>query len=116
MLWRDDVGKIQIKNEDGEGLELADILPSPVNVENEVFRSMLQEQVRAEIERLLSPRECLVMQMRLGINTGIPMTLDAVGKQFGVTRERIRQIETKAIRKLRHSKILKELYNDRPED
>lgn len=50
----------------------------------------------------LSPREAKVLRMRFGIEMQSDHTLEEVGKQFDVTRERIRQIETKALRKLRH--------------
>jgi len=50
----------------------------------------------------LSPREAKVLRMRFGIDMNTDHTLEEVGKQFDVTRERIRQIEAKALRKLRH--------------
>ena len=50
----------------------------------------------------LTPREAKVLQMRFGIGMNTDHTLEEVGKQFDVTRERIRQIEAKALRKLRH--------------
>ncbi len=50
----------------------------------------------------LTPREARVLMMRFGINMNTDHTLEEVGKQFNVTRERIRQIEAKALRKLRH--------------
>ena len=59
----------------------------------------------------LTPREEMVLRLRYGLEDGHPRTLEEVGKEFGVTRERIRQIEAKALRKLRHpsrSKKLKE--------
>lgn len=112
MSWRDDTGKLHIDNEDGEEYSLADILPSPINTEHEIFTKVLQEEVRKEIDKL-PPRECMIIRMRLGIDNGIPMTLDAIGIEFGVTRERIRQVEAKAIRKLRKNKVLKELWDDR---
>jgi len=64
-----------------------------------------QELLREEIERVLgslSPREARVLQLRFGLIDGHQHTLEEVGEKFGVTRERIRQIETKAIRRLRH--------------
>ncbi len=64
-----------------------------------------QELLREEIERVLnslSPREARVLELRFGLVDGYPHTLEEVGEKFGVTRERIRQIETKAIRRLRH--------------
>lgn len=59
------------------------------------------------LEETLSPREHKIMLMRFGFGTGSNMTLDEVGKQFNVTRERIRQIEAKSLLKLREK--LKEL-------
>jgi len=50
----------------------------------------------------LSPREAKVLKMRFGIDMNTDHTLEEVGRQFDVTRERIRQIEAKALRKLRH--------------
>jgi RNA polymerase primary sigma factor len=64
-----------------------------------------KELLREEIERLLNsltPREARVLQLRYGLADGHSYTLEEVGDRFGVTRERIRQIETKAIRRLRH--------------
>ena len=62
----------------------------------------------------LTPREEKVLKLRFGIEDGRPRTLEEVGKEFNVTRERIRQIEAKALRKLRHpsrSKKLKDFLN-----
>jgi RNA polymerase primary sigma factor len=70
----------------------------------------LREQVRNALE-FLGDRERQVLEMRFGLKDGKDHTLEEVGKQFGVTRERIRQIEAKALRKLRHpsrSKILRD--------
>ena len=58
----------------------------------------------------LTPREAKVLRMRFGIDMNTDHTLDEVGKQFGVTRERIRQIEAKALRKLRHPSRSKHLH------
>ncbi|MNL81040.1 RNA polymerase sigma factor RpoD [compost metagenome] len=58
-----------------------------------VVREMLDE---------LTPREAKVLRMRFGIDMSTDYTLEEVGKQFDVTRERIRQIESKAMKKLRH--------------
>ncbi|HLD29086.1 MAG TPA: sigma-70 family RNA polymerase sigma factor, partial [bacterium] len=64
----------------------------------EVF---LQEEIDKSLG-LLTSREAEVIKLRYGIGTGYPRTLEEVGKMFSVTRERIRQIESKALRKLRH--------------
>src|SRR5258708_3450422 len=64
-------------------------------------RQLLKEQVRGALS-ILSEREREVLEMRFGLKDGQEHTLEEVGKHFGVTRERIRQIEAKALRKLRH--------------
>ena len=72
--------------------------------------SLLREQI-ANILHTLTPREEQVIKLRFGLEDGRPRTLEEVGKQFKITRERIRQIEAKALRKLRHpsrSKTLKD--------
>jgi RNA polymerase primary sigma factor len=61
----------------------------------------LIEQVK-DVLGSLTERERKVLMMRFGLEDGHPRTLEEVGKEFGVTRERIRQIEAKALRKLRH--------------
>ncbi len=75
---------------------------------------MLKEQLAAVLNTL-TPREEMVIRLRYGLDDLHPRTLEDVGKEFGVTRERIRQIEAKALRKLRHpnrSKRLKD-FTDR---
>ena len=72
--------------------------PSPID---EVISANLREQT-GNVLRSLSPREELVLRMRFGVGEGSEHTLEEVGKSFNVTRERIRQIESKALRKLRH--------------
>ena len=62
---------------------------------------LLKEQVE-EVLHTLTDRECRVLQLRFGLEDGRSRTLEEVGREFGVTRERIRQIEAKALRKLRH--------------
>jgi RNA polymerase primary sigma factor len=59
-------------------------------------------EVTKEVLDTLTPREAKVLRMRFGIEMNTDHTLEEVGKQFDVTRERIRQIEAKALRKLRH--------------
>ena len=71
--------------------------PSPID---EAIAQNLTEQTN-DVLRKLSPREDLVLRMRFGVGGGSEHTLEEVGKSFNVTRERIRQIESKALRKLR---------------
>jgi RNA polymerase primary sigma factor len=75
-----------------------DSLPGPAD---QASRHLLKEQMN-EILSGLSDRERRVLEMRFGLKDGTARTLEEVGQEFGVTRERIRQIEAKALRKLRH--------------
>jgi RNA polymerase primary sigma factor len=69
---------------------------------------LLKGQVR-EVLQTLSPRERKILELRFGLVDQRPRTLEEVGKDFGITRERIRQIEAKALRKLRHPSRAKQL-------
>ena len=74
---------------------------------------MLREQLE-DVMNTLTPRESKVLKLRFGLEDGKARTLEEVGKEFDVTRERIRQIEAKALRKLRHpsrSKKLRDYMN-----
>lgn len=73
-------------------------------------QQMLRENVE-EVLSALSDREAKVLRMRFGLNDNKMMTLEEVGKKFGVTRERIRQIEAKALRKLKHPSRRKKLQD-----
>ena len=70
--------------------------------------AVLKEQMLSVLHKL-TPREEMVLRLRYGIDGGRPRTLEEVGKEFNVTRERIRQIEAKALRKLRHPSKKKKL-------
>ncbi|MBI4337327.1 MAG: sigma-70 family RNA polymerase sigma factor, partial [Chloroflexi bacterium] len=69
---------------------------------------LLKQQVE-EVLSTLSDRERRVLELRFGLTDGRSRTLEEVGREFGVTRERIRQIEAKALRKLRHPSRSKKL-------
>ena len=72
------------------------------------IRDRLRERLK-EILVDLTPREQKILSMRFGLKNGITHTLEEVGKVFGVTRERIRQIEAKALEKIREHRKLKKL-------
>ena len=71
-------------------------------------QNLLKERLK-EISRDLTPREKKILAMRFGLGDGITHTLEEVGKIFGVTRERIRQIQAKALEKIRKLDDLKKL-------
>jgi len=73
-------------------------LPGPAD---ETLRHLLRDQMK-DILDSLSPRERHVLRLRFGLDDGQTRTLEEVGQKFGLTRERVRQIEAKALRKLRH--------------
>ena len=72
---------------------------------------LLKEQI-TEVLQTLAPREAEVLRLRFGLEDGRSRTLEEVGQSFGVTRERIRQIEAKALRKLRHPVRLRKLQGN----
>jgi RNA polymerase primary sigma factor len=74
------------------------VTPTPSQT---VYENMLRERVD-EVLSTLSPREARILRMRFGLDDNQPYTLEEVGAKFGLTRERIRQIEGKALRRLRH--------------
>jgi RNA polymerase primary sigma factor len=94
-----------------EDSHLGDLIedPSAVNPQDAAVQANLAEHT-LEVLATLAPREAKVLKMRFGIGERLNHTLEEVGKDFDVTRERIRQIEAKALRKLRHpsrSRVLK---------
>jgi RNA polymerase primary sigma factor len=95
---------------DLEDIQLGDFIEdpntrAPVDV---AAHQMLKEQIE-EVLGTLTPREERIVQLRFGLEDGRSRTLEEIAKEFNVTRERIRQIEAKAIRKLRHPSRSKKL-------
>jgi RNA polymerase primary sigma factor len=84
-----------------------EITPPPSQT---AYQNMLKERVE-QVLSTLTPREARIIRLRFGLENGHPYTLEEVGQKFGLTRERIRQIEGKALRRLRHpcrSRLLKD--------
>jgi RNA polymerase primary sigma factor len=84
-----------------------DSTPTPTQ---SAYQNLLHEKIE-EVLSTLSPREARILRLRFGLHNGRPYTLEEVGQKFGLTRERIRQIEGKALRRLRHprrSRLLKD--------
>ena len=91
----------QVTSPEGESSEIgqfiADTSPSP----DELIASKLASEKILEIVNTLRPREQTIIKLRFGLEDGVPRTLDEIGQMYGITRERIRQVETSALRKLR---------------
>jgi len=93
-----------------EDTRLKEFIPDEVGLSP--FESASQELLKGhigEVLETLNPRERKVLELRFGLRDGRSRTLEEVGREFGVTRERIRQIEAKALRKLRHPSRSKRL-------
>ncbi len=94
---------------DEDDSQLGDFIEAPgLKPDEQATRELLKDQLD-EVLDTLSPREKRVLQLRFGLDDGKQRTLEEVGKEFGVTRERIRQIEAKAVRKLKHPTRAKKL-------
>lgn len=100
-----------------EDSKIGDLIPddSALSPHEIASQNMLKEQLMSVLETL-TPREQKVIRLRYGLDDAHPRTLEEVGREFSVTRERIRQIEAKALRKLRHPSKLKRLQDDIGED
>ena len=102
-LSREPVSLNILVGEDEE-VELQDFIPGTSSMENPVERTELtdlQEQIE-EALHTLTDREARILQLRYGLEDGKSRTLEEVGREFGFTRERARQIEAKALRKLKN--------------
>jgi RNA polymerase primary sigma factor len=96
---------------DGDGASLGDLVQDGDVTEpgDVVTAGLMQEHVARVLERELGERERNVVRLRYGLTDGQPRTLEEVGQAFGVTRERVRQIEAKCLAKLRHPKSAEQL-------
>ncbi|MBO4217373.1 MAG: sigma-70 family RNA polymerase sigma factor, partial [Clostridia bacterium] len=110
MRIAQDPGSLETPIGEEEDSHLGDFIPdddSPAPAEAAAYM-MLKEQLD-EVLHTLTPREEQVLRLRFGLDDGRSRTLEEVGQQFNITRERIRQIEAKALRKLRHPSRSKKL-------
>jgi RNA polymerase primary sigma factor len=82
-----------------------DSTPTPTQT---AYQNLLRDKIE-EVLSTLSPREARILRLRFGLHSGRPYTLEEVGQKFGLTRERIRQIEGKALRRLRHPRRARQL-------
>jgi RNA polymerase primary sigma factor len=93
-----------------DGLEVEDRISDELSppVEYQIIKSSVQQQIRAMIGEL-DEKEAVVLKLRFGLDDDRPRTLQEIGNELGLTRERIRQIEQKAMRKLSRSRSLQQL-------
>jgi RNA polymerase primary sigma factor len=97
-------------NDDEEDSELGmfiedQVTPTPIQ---STYANLLREKVQQVLDTL-PPREARILRLRFGLENGRAYTLEEVGQKFGLTRERIRQIESKALRRLRHPRRARQL-------
>ena len=99
-----------VGDDDDKDSTLGDFIEDTKTVPPDKIASLqlLRDHVRIAIEKL-TPREQKILQMRFGLMDGIAHTLEEVGQEFGVTRERIRQIEAKALEKIQDNDNMKKL-------
>ncbi|MBD2104224.1 RNA polymerase sigma factor, RpoD/SigA family [Leptolyngbya sp. FACHB-261] len=98
---------------DDEKSELGDLLEDKLNAspEEHVAEQLRVQQIEQVLEGVLTEREAEVIRLRYGFDSGKPLTLADVGKQLNVSRERVRQLETTAMKKLRQPEVRERLGN-----
>ena len=96
--------------DDDEDTQLSDFIEDVKNIspDRSAGLQILRDYVQSAIKDL-APREQKILEMRFGLSDGVTHTLEEVGQEFGVTRERIRQIEAKALEKIQHTDIVSKL-------
>jgi len=87
-----------------------DSIPPP---EQSAYQHLLRDKVE-EVLNTLTPREARILRLRFGLQDGRSYTLEEVGRKFGLTRERIRQLERRALRRLRHPRCSRQLRDYLP--
>ena len=118
-LKQDTISINSMVGDDGD-TELENFIPaSPTTPEDEAIDNTLNENVKQLLEECnLKPREMEVLMYRYGFYDGSPMTLEEIGKIYNITRERVRQVESRALMKIRRSRYVKEfaVFTQNPEE
>ncbi len=92
-----------------EELTLGAIIPEEEeDVAEKVFKKKLREKIRSAVDSL-NEREAKVLKLRFGLEDGVPRTLEEVGRELGLSKERVRQLELKALKELRRNEVLRSI-------
>ena len=108
-----DYGGVYYDRDGNEVVEFAED-PQDYEVESQLQKNAELRQLKEKMNQILetlTPREAEVLRLRFGMKNGSPLTLEETAVQFKVTRERIRQIEAKALRKMRHPSRSKQIID-----
>ncbi len=94
-----------------EGSVLGDFVEDggAISPTRETFKELLQQELQRALKDRLTPRERRVLELRYGLDDNQPRTLDEVGETFGISRERVRQIQKEALEKLKNSDLIRKL-------
>lgn len=84
--------------------------PSAENPDTDTANTDRREMIQQALEQTLTPRESHIIRARFGLRDGKPKTLQAIAERYGLTKERIRQIEKEALGKLRNSAVRDDLF------
>lgn len=105
-----DIVSLNAPIDEEHGSELGDFIADEESFEENIFDKELHQLIMKMINQInFTPNERIVIQLRHGLNCDHPMTLDEIAKKIGITRERVRQIEAKSLRKIRNSSYIKTL-------
>lgn len=114
LLYAQDIISLNTLVNPDEGEEeiemfIPDEAPSPEEI---LLKKQVSERIRECMNKCLRPRDAEIIKMRYGFDTDTPMTLEEVGREVGLTRERVRQIEQRALRKLRIMLVKNEITQE----
>jgi RNA polymerase sigma factor (sigma-70 family) len=113
LLIMTDIKSLNTKvyNQDGDAVELGNSIPDDSPTLDEIVSMKERDERLLKFVKLLGPREQAVIRLRYGLDDGRKRTLEEIAAMYGVTRERIRQIETKALTHLRLKLIKKGIHS-----